>query len=86
MRLTAWVLELRLVPQQTKAPAKSAMVISCLRVQRYIIKMMVISKLMPITITRKSHFDYEEVQNFRGSSSVFQGSHFSKVRAFFRVL
>ena len=76
MRLTAWVLELRFGAPTDKSTRKSAMVISCLRVQSYIIKMMVISKLMPITITRKSHFDYEEVQNFRGSSSVFQGSHF----------
>ena len=86
MRLTAWVLGFGVVLQQTKAPAKSAMVISCLRVQNYIIKIMVISQLMPITITRKCDFNYEEVQNFRGSSSVFQGSHFSKVRAVFKVL
>lgn len=72
MRLTAWVLELRLVLQQTKAPAKSAMFISRLRVQSYIIKMMVISKLMPIIITRKSHFDYEEVQIFEEVQARFK--------------
>ena len=64
MRLTAWFLGFSLVLQQTKAPAKTATFISRLRVQSYIIKVMVISKLTPITITRKSHFDYEEVQIF----------------------
>lgn len=35
MRLTAWVLELCLVLQQTKAPATSDLFVIRLRVQRY---------------------------------------------------
>lgn len=47
---------------------------------------MAINKLTLTAIIRKCNFHYEEVQNFQGSSNVFQGSHLAKCQGIFQCL